>query len=214
MKATSMLHTEFDRQLQNLLFKGYPALAGISEAEFVAEIEPLRKKLSEISASENTFSFVIVIKQDWISAEQMMSVIEIQGKKGMVNMTPLQPSDFSPIESLETPEGKAYLLIDVQTGHETLNVTPAAALQKIIDAGRTPLTIDEGVALLTQFSETLTDKENYNAFSMLGSRRGDKRVPAIWISYGQPRLGWCWNENPHTWLGSASAKGRLGRKPT
>ena len=45
-------------------------------------------------------------------------------------------------------------------------------------------------------------------FSMAGSRRGDQRVPAFWVSEGRPKLGWCWDRNPHTWLGTASCKRR------
>nr|WP_157857446.1 DUF5701 family protein [Streptomyces yerevanensis] len=39
-------------------------------------------------------------------------------------------------------------------------------------------------------------------------RSGDRRVPAIWISQKTPKLGWCWEGNPHTWLGMASAGDR------
>jgi hypothetical protein len=46
-------------------------------------------------------------------------------------------------------------------------------------------------------------------FSMAGSRRGDQRVPAFWISEGRPKLGWCWDRNPHTRLGTASCSGRI-----
>ena len=42
---------------------------------------------------------------------------------------------------------------------------------------------------------------------MAGSRRGDQRVPAFWVSEGRPKLGWCWDRNPHTWLGTASCAG-------
>ena len=54
-------------------------------------------------------------------------------------------------------------------------------------------------------------------FSMAGSRRGDQRVPAFWVSEGRPKLGWCWDRNPHTWLGTASAArggGALARRWT
>jgi hypothetical protein len=35
-------------------------------------------------------------------------------------------------------------------------------------------------------------------------------VPAVWISERRAKLGWCWDRNPHTWLGAASATGRVG----
>jgi hypothetical protein len=112
---------------------------------------------------------------------------------------------FTPIEDVEVPADPVYLLLDVDTGRDTLDVRPDDALPKIRAAGRTPLTIDEGVALVTQFPEIFT---THNAFQALGSRAQNKRVPSFWFSKGAPRLGWCWAGNPHTWLGAASAAAR------
>jgi len=52
--------------------------------------------------------------------------------------------------------------------------------------------------------------ERNHCFSLAGSRRGDRRVPALWISRNAPKLGWCWEGNPHDWLGCASAAVRVG----
>ncbi|GAA3754239.1 hypothetical protein GCM10022402_36140 [Salinactinospora qingdaonensis] len=77
----------------------------------------------------------------------------------------------------------------------------------ITEQDRTPLTIGEGIAFITHYPDSL--RKN-NCFSLVGSRCGDRRVPALWISKGAPKLGWCWAGNPHTWLGSASCAGRAG----
>ncbi|MFG3335488.1 DUF5701 family protein [Streptomyces tendae] len=45
-------------------------------------------------------------------------------------------------------------------------------------------------------------------FSLGGSRCGDRRVPAIWVSKRAPKPGRCWEGNPHTWLGMAAAGAR------
>lgn len=82
-------------------------------------------------------------------------------------------------------------------------MTPAAAVDAMAAVGRLPITIDEGIALVTQFPAALASNR---CFSLVGSRCGDRRVPALWISQGAPKLGWCWHGNPHTWLGSASAR--------
>ena len=76
-------------------------------------------------------------------------------------------------------------------------------MEGITAQGRLPLTIDEGLALVTLHPAALASNR---CFSLVGSRCGDKRVPALWISQGAPKLGWCWYGNPHTWLGSASAR--------
>ncbi len=94
---------------------------------------------------------------------------------------------------------------DVDRGNATLDMKPAEAQRHIAAARRTPLTIEEGLALLLQYPEFLQPNR---CFMSLGSRGGDKRVPAFWLSGGQPKLGWCWEGNPHSWLGFASCAGR------
>ncbi len=206
---------EFDRQAQDLVQKGYHELAGLSVAEFMAHVEPLKELVGRFAGPEpdvenRHIPFVIVVKSELVSPEQAMPLVEVKGERGVVGMQPVEPGSFKPIEGLDLPTGLVYLLLNVDTGQQTLNATPNDGLRSIQNGGRSPLTIDEGLALVTHFPEVLTDKQRYNCFSMLGSRRGDKRVPAMWISYGKPRLGWCWAGNPHTWLGSASCSGRVG----
>src|SRR5699024_5277954 len=95
------------------------------------------------------------------------------------------------------------LLTGIDTGGRFLNVTPADALNTIRGEGRTPLTLAEGLALVTVRPDMLRPGR---CFSLAGSRTGsNQRVPAVWISQRQPKLGWCWDRNPHTWLGTASA---------
>lgn len=198
---------EFDRQLSNLIEKGYPALAGLRIEEFLAIVEPLRVHLPDVIAGKRAhIPFIIVITSEIVIPERAMTLVSVDGKKGSVAMTPVSPDEFTTIPDVSLPDPSAYLLCDISTGKSTLNVTPNDALKVILQDRRTPLTIDEGVSLMLQYPEIL---RTHNAFSLLGSRGSDKRVPAMWISYGKPRLGWCWAGNPHTWLGSASAGMRL-----
>ena len=96
--------------------------------------------------------------------------------------------------------------MDVDRGEEFLGVRPEEALPVVLARGRTPLTIEEGIALVTHAPQVL---EKNRCFMLSGSRRGDRRVPAMWISERAPKLGWCWDGNPHDWLGVASAGGRV-----
>jgi hypothetical protein len=206
---------EFDRQIETLVRKGYPALAGITEREFVARLEPLRARAAACATEHDAnqdgrIPFVVVIKNDLVPPEAAMPLVEVKGARGVVNMYPAEPASFTPVAEVCIPDGAAYLLTDVDTGVNTRNIAPADARPIIAGENRLPLTIDEGVALVTHFPDVLTDKRRYTCFSMLASRRGDRRVPALWISYGAPRLGWCWDGNPHSWLGSASCKDRIG----
>ena len=101
------------------------------------------------------------------------------------------------------------------------NWSPDEALPAIEDAGRTPLTLTEGLHWLLQCPEVL---ERGHCFMTIGSRKPkstgglDARTPAVWISNGTgrdgaanrdaPKVGWCWAGNRHTWLGFASAGSR------
>ncbi|HYD35186.1 MAG TPA: DUF5701 family protein [Vitreimonas sp.] len=207
------LHEAFDHQLATLIDKKYHQAAGLTEQAFSDLITPLKAKLSQneefvIDIELGKLSFVIVIKSELVPTETAMSVIEKDGKAGVTKLFPHQPTDFSTLETVPVPVENAYLLMNIDRGKENINLPPNQALKIITTAGRTPLTIDEGVAIVTHYPDFL--KKN-NCFSLLASRhKGDQRVPAIWINgHKEPNLGWCWDGNPHTWLGSASAECRV-----
>ncbi|HEU0303887.1 MAG TPA: DUF5701 family protein [Gaiellaceae bacterium] len=144
---------------------------------------------------------IVVDKAELMSIEDTMRPLG-----GFVGMGPTTPADYSPIAEVEIPDTPAYRLLDVDTGADFFDIPPEDALPRILERGRSPLTIEEGVAVLAHEPEVLRVR---NAFSLLGSRRGDRRVPALWISGGRPRLGWCWAGAPHSWLGAASCAQRV-----
>ncbi len=206
------MNQEFDRQIQNLLDKEYPKLLGISENELKEKLELLRENLpisGEVNIENGTLPFVIVIKSPQSESERLMDLVIRDGKQGFSKMFPHEAKEFFPTDLVKIPDSIAYLLINIDRGKENLNVAPNDALKTIKNQKRTPLTIDEGIALITQYPEFLFKN---NCFSLLGSRcPGNKRVPAIWINAAKrPNLGWCWDGNPHTWLGSASCEKRVG----
>ncbi len=200
---------EFARQIDNLIAKGYPGRAGRREDAFLQHVAPLEARLAELptSAVAGRIAFVIVVGNELVPRDKAMPLVELGGKRGFTRMEADDLQRFTPVVGVALPLGVAYLVADVDTGGGTLNVTPCDAIETISREGRSPLTIDEGIALVTHYPEILKAK---NCFSILGSRCGDRRIPAIWLSAGRPRLGWCWAGNRHTWLGSASCGGRLG----
>jgi hypothetical protein len=197
---------EFDRQTKRLLDLGYAEAAGLSAYDFTARLEPLREHLPGLRGSVATLPFIIVLNEPRPPAGEAIARIRLNGKQGHTSMAPSDIESFRTIEGIHVPDGFAYLVLEVSTGAETLNVTPDDAAGIIAKSERSPLTLGEGIALLAHFPDIM---EGHNAFSMLGSRCGDRRVTALWMSKGRPRLGWCWAGNPHTWLGSASCARRV-----
>jgi hypothetical protein len=204
---TSTAAAEFARQVQSFVDAGYPAAAGLHPDAFRALLEPLRTHALAARASEpDRVPFALVVTGGVVEADRAMPLIHWRSTTGWTELTSEELSAFRPIDGVDLPGGPAYLVTDVDTGAGTLDVRARDALPRIVAEGRTPLTIDEGVSLLALFPGILKER---NAFFLPGSRCGDKRVTALWVSKGHPRLGWCWEGNPHTWLGSASAGARL-----
>jgi hypothetical protein len=202
--VSAAVEAEFDRQVENLVRKGYPRAARLTSGQFVQLLEPLR---SQVREREPASRFVIVVKSGLVGRDEAIRRVERRGESGFTVLEPADLERFRPIAEVDLPDGTAYVASGLDIGGDTLNVTPEMALDKIEAAGRSPLTIDEGIALVTHDPEALAKNAG---FSLAGSRCGDRRVCALWISKGKPKLGWCWAGNPHTWLGTASCAGRAG----
>jgi hypothetical protein len=204
---------EFDRQLRALLDKGYPRAAGMTTSGFVAQLEPLRAGVLRrgrrrgAAMTAPAVPFLVVVTKRLVPAERSMPLTDLGGRPGFVSPDTADIHRFEPIDAVQLPAGNAYVGFDVERGDEFRGVTPDGALAAITARDRTPLTVDEGIALVTLFPQSL---QKNHCFSLVASRCGDRRVPALWISKAAPKLGWCWAGNPHTWLGSASCGGRWG----
>ena len=195
---------EFDRQVDCLVTTGLPELRVLSESCFRAWLEPLRDLLPPSAESGAGIPFVVVVPD--LPGVPVLDSVHGTGGAGFTTMDPDDLARFRPLPELGVPEAP-YLLHDVDPGPDTMNKTPAEVLPQLIAAGRSPLTIAEGLAVLVSDHGVLRSR---NCFSLLGSRAGDKRVPALWVSDRRPRLGWCYQGAPHTWLGSASCAARRG----
>ena len=206
-------HTsELDAQLDRLVGLGYPALAGTDEASFRTLVDPLRghaAALPDTVPAEGRVPFVLVVTRDLVPPEQTVPLLRLANgtRPGRVDRNHAEGdlATYHPLPELAVPRAPAYLLVDVERGEEFCGVRPEAALPVVRERGRTPLTIDEGIALVTHAPRLLARNR---CFMLSGSRRHDRRVPALWISERAPKLGWCWDGNPHDWLGVASAGSR------
>lgn len=210
MTNSAALDTEIDRQTDVLVGLGYPALASLSEPDFRALVEPLRPVLrdrvedSPAPASERA-PFILVVNRTLVPASSRVGLVALGGRPGVLNQHFSDVDTFEPI--LEVPEAAVYAVLDLERGEEFCGIRPSDAAVTIAGRGRTPITIDEGLCFLHACPSAL---EPNRCFHTAASRGTDKRVPALWISKKAPTLGWCWEHNHHTWLGVASAGGRIG----
>ena len=147
--------------------------------------------------------FVLVVPAD---PNDLVPAMRLGGRPGVSVLARDEAPGYRPLPQVRVPDAAAYLLVEVDTGSDLRGVPPSDAFVVVRSRGRTPLTVAEGLALVTVRPDVLRPNR---CFSLLASRDGSRRVPAIWISDRRPKLGWCWDGNPHTWLGSASAAARL-----
>ncbi len=198
---------EFDRQVAALVACGVPELIEFREDTFRAALEPLRDLLPALPAGSAGIPFVVVVPA--VPPAALLAAIRTVGGSGFTTVRAGELGAFAPLPELDVPR-TPYLLLDVDTGADEMGVPPGEAVERIVAAGRTPLTLAEGVAVLVSDPGILRSR---NSFSLLGTRAGDQRVPALWVSSQRPRLGWCYEDAAHQWLGAASCGGRLDSHP-
>jgi hypothetical protein len=201
--APTEVELEFDRQIDALAQTGLPERLDLADACFRAWLEPLRDLLPVPDTGGDGIPFVVVLPD--LPVVDVLGSVHTVGGAGFTTVEPEDLARFRPLPELDVPNAP-YLLLDVDPGPDTLNLPPREALPRITAAGRSPLTVAEGLAVLVSDPGVLRSR---NCFSLLGSRAEDKRVPALWVSARRPRLGWCYQGAPHTWLGSASCGGRV-----
>ena len=199
---------ELDRQLGRILAANLHQHVGWTPEEAAtygdALREPLRAKAVGLPRpTRERAPFVLVMAA--LPPSIAITTQRHGTKSGFLSGDTSDIDEFRPIDGLDTPHG-LYAVVDVWRGQEHLGRTPDEAMSDFERQGRSPLTVTEGLALLTAHPEAL---EKNHCFQTPGSRNGDRRVPGLWISKGAPKLGFCWAGNRHTWLGIASCAGRV-----
>jgi hypothetical protein len=197
-------------QLDRLLDAGLADITGRSATELTACVAELPDEPQSMLAVHPTLA----------TARQLAPLLRHRDKPGFVveDMTDLE--EFVGLEGLTVPDRPLYLIREPDRGDDMRNWSPNEALPAILERGRTPLTVNEGISWLLQEPAML---EPNHCFMTIGSRKPkgktlDARTPAIWISNGTgrdgpvhrraPKIGWCWAGNRHTWLGFATARSR------
>ncbi|NEK86059.1 hypothetical protein GCU60_09850 [Blastococcus saxobsidens] len=196
-------------QAERLIALGVHELAGLQPAELRAAAEALPA------------GALLVVDPRLAAPSALAPLLELDGRPGFVVADMTDVDAFGPVEPVVVPDGPVYAVAGLDRGDHMRNWSPDEALPALIAAGRTPLTLAEGIHWLLQRPDVLTRNA---CFMTLGSRlvkpggRLDSRTPALWISNGTgrdgrerrgaPKVGWCWAGNRHTWLGFASAATR------
>ncbi|THA75428.1 DUF5701 family protein [Streptomyces sp. A0592] len=198
-------------QAQHLISLGVHELAGISADQVLAFAD---------TTESSDGDALLAVHPDLAPASVLTPLLRHAGRPGFVVTDMADVDLFAPC-GIELPDTPLYLVTDPDRGDRMANWSPDEALPALSKEKRTPLVLAEGIHWLLQQPAVL---ERNHCFMTIGSRLRkangtlDARTPAIWISNGSgrdgsdrrnaPKVGWCWWNNRHTWLGFASATGR------
>jgi hypothetical protein len=197
-----LLDAELARQTDILLGLGYPDRLR-KGAEALRD--RLRARLGDEVVSEpSRASFVLVPGRSVRPVSERVPLLRLGERTGTLSQHFEDVDTFRPV--VPVPDAEVYAVVGVERGEEFCGVRPAEAAAVLAERGRTMLTLEEGLAFLHAVPAAL---EKNKCFHTAASRGRDKRVPALWIAEGAPHLGWCWENNHHTWLGVASAEDRV-----
>jgi hypothetical protein len=202
-------------QAERLIELGVHESAGLPAAQ-------LRAFAEAAEGSAGAGDTLLAVHPDHAPASALAPLLRRDGKPGFV-VTDMPDVDRFAACGIALPDGPLYLVTGLDRGDHMANWSPDEALPVLTKEDRTPLLLTEGIHWVLQQPEAL---ERNHCFMTIGSRLRkadgtfDARTPAVWISNGTgrdgrerrnaPKVGWCWWNNRHTWLGFASATGRRG----
>ncbi|MFC7844378.1 DUF5701 family protein [Streptomyces sp. NPDC057382] len=196
-------------QAERLIELGVHEIAGLAADE-----------IRDAAARAGADGSLLAVHPDLVPASALAPLLRRDGKQGFVVVDMPDVDAFTPCAA-ELPDTALYFVSGVDRGDRMSNWSPDEALPALTREHRTPLVLTEGLHWILQQPEAL---ERNRCFMTIGSRLRkadgtlDARTPAVWISNGTgrdgrerrnaPKVGWCWWNNRHTWLGFASATGR------
>ncbi|GGT22367.1 MULTISPECIES: DUF5701 family protein [Streptomyces] len=198
-------------QAERLIGLGVPEVAGIPAD---------RLRAYAVTAGGDGGDLLLAVHPDLAPASVLAPLLRHGDKPGFVVTDMADVDRFTP-DGIDLPDAPLYVVAGPDRGDRMANWSPEEALPALHKEDRTPLLLTEGIHWLLQQPAVL---ERNRCFMTIGSRLRkpngsfDARTPAIWISNGTgrdgrerrnaPKVGWCWWNNRHTWLGFASTTGR------
>lgn len=143
------LNAIFGNQTNKLICCGYPEALGLTEDAFRESLKELRSQLiriADIEIPDTHLPFIIVITDEKIPLMKRLEIVNFQQWMEEPE-TGCQPNELKSL--VEPPRSNYYIAVDVEIGEKTKIQYPEMGGITVTVHKRSPLTIDEGVALLT-----------------------------------------------------------------
>lgn len=129
----------FNTQVERLLRLDYPKLARLTEADFLAEVEPARRFFEPDA--------LLVIPEDVVPIDAQLEAI---GGRRPLDAPHWRHRDTPPLPTMP------FVSFDVDAGSSLQNISPRDCLALFQENGRLGLAAVEGIALITHRPHTIT----------------------------------------------------------
>ena len=141
------------------------------------------------------------IQRTEIDFKYLMKMVRYCGWKGHDYLDQYEVNNV-----VDVPKGH-YFIFDVENDDSTFGISPEKAEAIIKKQKRSPLTVDESIALCIH-TNVLSEK---NCLYCTGSRcKFANEVPCIDLDYDRPNLGWRYaGVSAGGWWGSSSCRSRV-----
>jgi Family of unknown function (DUF5701) len=151
-------------QAERLIALGAHEVAGLSAGD-----------LRGCAAHVRDADALLALSPDLAPASVLAPLVERQGKPGFVVTDMTDVDAFGPIAGVDLPSGPVYLVEDLDRGDAMANWSPDEALPAVTGAGRTPLTLTEGLSWVLQCPDVLLHDDRLAAAE---GRRAARRPDA------------------------------------
>jgi hypothetical protein len=148
----------FTKQVTTIRERKFHIPTGLSESDFIhRHLMPLKQLLlkhdRDTKGEASHIPLIVVIPHAIVPLSyQLDSIRESINDIQLEHI--IKPEWFENAKGVSTPD-KPYLILDVETGYAMKNTTPKKCVKIFTDTGRFPLTVDEGIALISHFPEVL-----------------------------------------------------------
>jgi hypothetical protein len=148
----------FIKQVNTVIERKYFIPAGLGQSAFIDNhIMPLQKFLDknkvDTTVKEHRIPILVVVPGSMVALGYQLEKIRESFNETRFDYI-IKPEWFENAEGILTPD-TTYLLFDIETGYSMRNTSPKKCVTAFSHEGRSGLTIDEGIALITHFPEVL-----------------------------------------------------------
>ncbi|GEM_PF-4779828 len=173
----------FEAQVTHRLTHGFHNMMGLTEEQFLAELEPLSMSVPNLKCTKGNIPFTLVIPETRVSRIQQLLILQkiCSPLLPPVGAPSLDTDTITPYQQSNGNSNKPYLLVDIDTGEASIDIqaelrVPSRCCYWLNDIESLSILIDEPKYL------------HQHRFDCFNSRYGNNAIVSICPQRSMPIL--------------------------